>query len=182
MNDQELSVIISGCIANKRKAQEQLYLHFYPAMYRLCMRYLRSDDLVPEALNTGFLKVFTNIKTYNETKGNLQGWVNAIMIRSCIDLQRSEMRFQQHDDITEKDNVAPLSPDALNRLYAADLLSYIRELPQASQLVFNLYEVDGFDHGEIAAMLNISQSTSRWHLSAAKQLLREKINTNKVRS
>ncbi|MFD0750640.1 RNA polymerase sigma factor [Mucilaginibacter calamicampi] len=178
MNDKELSVVIAGCVANKRKAQQQLYLLFYQRMWRLCMRYLRVDDLVPEALNAGFLKVFTNIKTYHNEKGNLENWVAAIMIRCCIDLQRSEMRFQYHDDITETDNVMPISPDALNNLYAADLLRYIRELPPASQAVFNLYEVDGFDHAEIAAMLNITESTSRWHLSSAKKTLRQELIKN----
>ena len=62
MNDKELSVVIAGCVANKRKAQQQLYLLLYQRMSRLCMRYLRVDELVPEALNAGFLKVFTNIK------------------------------------------------------------------------------------------------------------------------
>jgi RNA polymerase sigma factor (sigma-70 family) len=178
MDEKELSVIIAGCVANKRKAQQQLYLLFYQRMYRLCMRYLRDDGLVPEALNAGFMKVFTNIKTYICNKGNLDSWIAAIMIRCCIDLQRSEMRFQYHDDITETDDLVPISPDALNNLYAADLLRYIRELPPASQAVFNLYEVDGFDHGEIAAMLNITESTSRWNLSSAKKQLREKLTQN----
>ncbi|MCC8426084.1 RNA polymerase sigma factor [Mucilaginibacter sp. UR6-11] len=176
MDDQTLSILISGCMANKRKAQEELYLIFYPGMYRLCMRYLRSDDLVPEALNTGFLKVFTKITSYHEAKGNLKGWISAIMIRSCIDLQRSELRFQHYEDITEANNTPHLSPDALDRLYAADLLAYVRALPPASQMVFNLYEVDGFDHGEIATILGISASTSRWHLTSAKQQLRQLIN------
>jgi len=177
MNDKELSATIAGCIANKRKAQEQLYLLFYQRMYRLCARYLRTDDLVPEALNSGFLKVFTNINTYRPDKGSIDNWIAAIMIRSCIDLQRSEMRFQFHDDITATDDLASISPDALSGLYAADLLRYIRELPQASQTVFNLYEIDGFSHAEIATMLNIAESTSRWHLSLAKQQLRDRINS-----
>lgn len=139
------------------------------------MRYLRSDELVPEALNSGFLKVFTKISTFDATKAAFSAWLNAIMIRSCIDLQRSELRFQYHEDITERDHMVQLPPDALQQLYAADLLQHIRALPRASQMVFNLYEVDGFDHNEIATMLGISASTSRWHLSAAKQTLRERI-------
>lgn len=173
MKDQELSATIIGCVANKRKAQEKLYLAYYPAMYRLCRRYLRSDGLVSEALNTGFLKVFTKMAAFNANKADFSSWLNAIMIRCCIDLQRSELRFQYHEDITESDHLVQLSPDALQQLYATDLLRYVRALPQASQMVFNLYEVDGFDHNEIAAMLGISASTSRWHLSFAKQKLRE---------
>lgn len=176
MEDKKLSDLINGCIANKRKAQEKLYLLFYPGMYRLCMRYLRSDSLVPEALNSGFLKVFTKISTYQQAKGNFEAWLAAIMIRCCIDLQRSELRFQYHDDITESNQVDQFLSDTLERLYAADLLAHVRALPPASQMVFNLYEIDGFDHAEIASLLNITESTSRWHLSSAKKLLRDRIN------
>jgi RNA polymerase sigma factor (sigma-70 family) len=176
MKDQELSEIIRECIANKRKAQEKLYLAYYPAMYRLCMRYLRSDDLVSEALNAGFLKVFTKINAFDSAKADFSTWLNAIMIRSCIDLQRSELRFQQYENVAGSEHRTQIAPDVLAQLYAADLLQHIRALPQASQMVFNLYEVDGFDHSEIATMLGISASTSRWHLSFAKQQLRERIN------
>ncbi|HVS91151.1 MAG TPA: sigma-70 family RNA polymerase sigma factor [Mucilaginibacter sp.] len=173
MNEQELRDIIAGCMANKRKAQERLYLAYYQTMYRLCMRYLRSDNLVPEALNTGFLKVFTKIDSFDSSKADFRPWLNAIMIRSCIDLQRSELRFQYHDEITESDPILQLPPDALQQLYAGDLLQQVRLLPSTSQMVFNLYEVDGYDHNEIAGMFNISPSTSRWHLSFAKQQLRQ---------
>jgi len=177
MDEKQLLFLIEGCIANKRKAQEEIYRLFYQAMYRLCMRYLRSDDLVPEALNAGFLKAFTNIKKYDDAKGSFSTWLSAIIVRSCIDLYRSELRFQGHDDIALTDNTPLLPPDVLDRLYVADLLCYVRALPSASQVVFNLYEVDGYDHGEIATMLNISESTSRWHLSAAKKQLRNMIGT-----
>lgn len=182
MNDQELKLIIDDCVANKRKAQEKLYRLFYPAMYRLCMRYLRADDLVPEALNAGFMKVFTNVQTFDSSKGNFSGWMATIMVRSCIDLQRSELRFQQHDDIAEADHIEQFSHGALEHLYATDLLSYIRILPPASRAVFNLYEIDGFDHAEIADMLAISEVTSRWHLSSAKKQLRGLLSPKKEAS
>jgi len=40
-------------------------------------------------------------------------------------------------------------------------------------VVFCLFEIDGFQHKEIATLLDISEGTSRWHLSEAKKRLRK---------
>jgi RNA polymerase sigma-70 factor (ECF subfamily) len=41
--------------------------------------------------------------------------------------------------------------------------------------VFNLYVFEEFTHSEIAYKLGISAGTSKWHLSNARKVLREKI-------
>ncbi|MBK9017697.1 MAG: sigma-70 family RNA polymerase sigma factor [Saprospiraceae bacterium] len=49
----------------------------------------------------------------------------------------------------------------------------IRSLPPMSQKVFNLFAIDGYGHLEIGELLGISDGTSKWHLSFARQRLRE---------
>jgi RNA polymerase sigma-70 factor (ECF subfamily) len=39
--------------------------------------------------------------------------------------------------------------------------------------VFRLYAIEGYAHAEIATLLNMSEGTSKWHLSTARQRLRE---------
>jgi RNA polymerase sigma-70 factor (ECF subfamily) len=41
--------------------------------------------------------------------------------------------------------------------------------------VFNLYVIDGYSHREIGELLDMSEGTSKWHLSTARKLLREKL-------
>jgi RNA polymerase sigma-70 factor (ECF subfamily) len=50
-------------------------------------------------------------------------------------------------------------------------------LPFATQTVFNLSVLDGFTHKEISEQLNISEGTSRWHLTEAKKKLRVLLET-----
>lgn len=166
------SKLISGCKANERTAQEGLYKLFYAEMLRVCYTYLKSDDLSREALNTGFLKIFRNIATFDEQKGELGGWIRTIMVRTCIDLGRKESRFNTNiTDIEDSQDIF-MPPAILDKLYAEDLLNYLRMLPTATRLVFNLSVIEGYNHKEIAEQLNIGESTSRWHLSEAKKLLR----------
>ena len=166
------SRLIKGCKANERSAQEGLYKLFYAEMLRVCYRYLKSDQLANEALNSGFLKVFQNIGLYEEQKGELGAWIRTIMVRTCIDMVRQEARFSNIQAEADSIEDVFVPPAILDKLYAEDLLKQIRLLPHATQLVFNLSVLDGYTHKEIGEQLNISESTSRWHLSEAKKQLR----------
>ncbi len=162
--------LIEGCISNNRDAQEALYKQCYAELLRLCMRYLKDDDLAKDALNMGFLKVFNCIEEYNVAKGKFMPWIKTIMIRTCIDLQRKEFRLKQLHMQNEVDE--EIHPSVFDKLYAEDILLAIRKLPAATQAVFNLSVIDGYSHHEIGQMLAIGESTSRWHLSTAKKQLR----------
>lgn len=166
-------------MANERSAQEDLYKLFYAEMMRLCYRYLKSDDLAKEALNAGFLKVFQNIGSFDVHKGELNTWIKTIMVRTCIDLNRKELKFTTEKDIDGEAEEVFVLPSILQKLYAEDLVKSIRTLPAATRLVFNLYVVDGYSHKEISEQLKISESTSRWHLTEAKKQLRELLKASK---
>ncbi len=166
------SRLVKRCKANERSAQEDLYKLFYAEMLRLCYRYLKSNELSGEALNTGFLKVFQNISTFDMQKGDLGVWIRTIMVRTCIDLGRKEAKFQETGNGDEETAALFITPEILDKLYAQDLIKVIRLLPAATQLVFNLSVIEGYSHKEIGEQLQISESTSRWHLSEAKKQLR----------
>lgn len=167
--------LIKGCIKNNRTAQEELYKFFYADMLRVCLSYLRDKELAKEAFNTGFLKVFQSIKNFDSGKGELGGWIRRIMIFTAIDLCRSEMKFNSAAIPDDDDGAFFIAPEALDKLYFADILQQVQQLPLATQTVFNLSVIDGFSHKEISEQLGISEGTSRWHLSEAKKQLKERL-------
>jgi len=172
LSKKQVTKLVEGCIGNERAAQESLYRHFYAQMLRICYRYLKTKDLAQEALNEGFLKIFQNIKTYDAQKGDLGAWVRTIIIRTAIDFSRKELKFntEAYDDQDSDDFF--IEPTVLNKLYAEDLLKTIRQLPDATRVIFNLSVIDGYTHKEIGEQLNITEGTSRWHLADGKKKLR----------
>jgi RNA polymerase sigma-70 factor (ECF subfamily) len=48
----------------------------------------------------------------------------------------------------------------------------IEVLPEGAKLVFVLYDVEGYQHEEIAGMLGISSGTSKAQLHRARMILR----------
>ena len=164
--------LVNGCIKNDRLAQGALYKLFHADMLKVCYNYLPNRELAKEAFNLGFLKVFKSIQNFEFEKGDLGGWIRKIMIFTSIDLLRKELKFNTLEIIEKIENEIIISPTILEKLFFEDILQKIKQLPQATQLVFNLSVIDGFTHKEISEKLNISEGTSRWHLAEAKSKLR----------
>ena len=67
--------------------------------------------------------------------------------------------------------------EAIQRMGSSELLKLIQKLPMATQTVFNLYVIEGYNHREIGDILGISDGTSKWHLSEARRLLKQLLLT-----
>ena len=127
-----------------------------------------------QVLNDGFLKVFKSIKTYDSSKANIYTWIRKIMINTAIDFLRKKP-IVYTNDISAILETTPIDNKAIQQMDADELLGLIKRLPRATQLVFNLYTVEGYNHREIAEMLQISEGTSKWHLSEARKQLKNSI-------
>jgi RNA polymerase sigma-70 factor (ECF subfamily) len=170
---------IDGCIKNDRRAQEALYKAYYRAMVSLCLRYTGSSADAVDALNNGFFKVFKNIQQYDRKKGSLYTWIRILVINSCLDLIKQKEKIKSAQELEEGMEVA-IPAGVLEKIEADELLSMIRRLPPATGAVFNLFAIEGFSHKEIAAMMHISEGTSKWHLSEARRKLQSMIQPQNI--
>ncbi len=59
---------------------------------------------------------------------------------------------------------------------AEDLMKLLYKLPDGCRTVFNLYVVEGYAHKEIAAMLDISEGTSKSQLNFSRKKLQELVH------
>jgi RNA polymerase sigma factor (sigma-70 family) len=171
--------LINGCIGNNRRAQEHLYKKFYGPMASICLRYTRNHEDAIEVLHNGFLKVFKNIHTYNAGKASLYTWIRTIIINSAIDFVRQRGKFHTHIELERVEEPA-IDADAIQRMSSNELLLLVQQLTPATQTVFNLYVVEGYNHREIANLLGISEGTSKWHLSEARKQLQKLLKTLQV--
>lgn len=143
------------------------------------MRYEKDDDSAKDLLNQGFLKILTNLKKYNQDVP-FEPWIKRIMINVVIDNYRKNAKYKEQIWSEENEKLEYLSNETINneadeQFSAEELERMIRSLPEASQKIFNLYAIDGYNHKEIAAMLKISDGTSKWHLSFARKKLKAMI-------
>lgn len=174
----DIQDIINGCIENDRAAQEKLYRQFYPKMMAMVKRYFPQNEQAEEILNNGFLKAFQKIHTF-QFKGSFEGWLRKIVFHSVSDYVKANMKYKNHITSLEDKEFYIGTEDADNMTYQ-ELLNLIKELPDTARFVFNMYVMERMPHKEIGAALNISEGTSKWHLSEARKFLRARITALKL--
>jgi RNA polymerase sigma factor (sigma-70 family) len=144
-------------------------------MMTICVRYTKNEADALEVLNTGFYKVYKNIDKYDGQKATLYTWIRTIVINSCLNFIKSRESRSAWQTLDQATSVH-LSPDVFGKMNSAEILHLVRQLPPATQAVFNLYVMEGYNHREIAGLLGISDGTSKWHLSEARRILQQQIN------
>ena len=171
----EYSRLIKKSIKNDRGAQHQLFDMFSSKMLGVCRRYLKNQDLAEEVMLTGFLKVFTNLKNFNND-GSFEGWIRRIMVNESISQLRKEKKLHFLAE-TEIENSAMHSTSLETELEVDEIQKLIDTLPDGYKTVFVLYAVEGYKHSEIAELLQISESTSKTQLFKARKSLQKMVNT-----
>lgn len=162
--------MVEGCAANDRRAQEALYRHFFPEMLRMCRRYTRDENTAMEIVNNGMMRVFKKIHTF-AFKGSLEGWIRRLVYHSMADYFREQSRYLNFLVLDDYERTLANTHD--EPFFEEDILRAVRSLPPVSQEVFRLYAIEGYSHAEIAESLQMSEGTSKWHLSTARHRLRE---------
>lgn len=182
-NKDKLNKILDGCLLNKRKYQEELFKLFYGKMLGVSMRYTKDQDTAKEIVQTGFIKVFEKLESF-DNKGNFEGWIKRIIINNAIDHIRKAKSNPYVNDLNEDYTLANEEEDdfleeeiELSQLKNELIIKAIQQLSPAYQTVFNLYVIEDYSHKEIAEMLNISEGTSKSNLSKAKVNLQKILKT-----
>jgi len=163
--------IVSNCKTGSLKYQELLYKQFYGYAMGIALRYSITRDDALEVVNDAFIKVFNSIKNYNSDRP-FKAWLRTIVVNTAIDRRRKELKFQLHVEIDNVMLPGNNNNNAIENLNAQDILKLMQQLPTVQLTIFNLYEVDGYNHDEISKMLAMPESSSRVYLSRAKEKLR----------
>ncbi|HKJ06061.1 MAG TPA: sigma-70 family RNA polymerase sigma factor [Flavobacteriaceae bacterium] len=165
--------LVKDCKRNKAKAQMQLYDMYCQAMFKIAFRYVKDEHIAEDVMQDAFIKVFKNIKSY-KGEVTIGAWIKKIVINQSLDYLKKrqielvsidETQLQIADDnwnVNEKTNVK-----VVYRL--------INNLPEKYKVVLSLYLIEGYDHQEIAQVLNITEVASRSQLMRGKNKLKQQL-------
>lgn len=131
--------------------------------YNLLGNRTDAEDAVQET----FLKVHRSWDTFRGG-ASLSTWAFRILVNTCRDMGRKRKRRPIEDTGVDA-GYSPVSTAGLELRRALDRLTERR------RDVFLLYEVEGFKHAEIGAILEISEPMSKLLLFEAKRELRERL-------
>ncbi len=169
--------VIEKCRRGDTKAQFELYKLYYKPMYNICLRMVGNTIEAEDVMQEAFLKAFTKIDTY-EGKVSFGAWLKKIVINRSLDqLKKRKAKFVElSEKIPDEErgslNISEINVDRLKKA--------IQQLPDGYRVVLSLYLLEGFDHEEIAQILDISNSSSRTQYLRAKQKLRQMVQKEEL--
>jgi RNA polymerase sigma factor (sigma-70 family) len=168
-----LNTIYDRCKKGEPKAQRELYELFKNRLMGLCRRYTRNREEAEDVLQESFIKIFSKFHQVTSVD-KAESWMKSVAVRTSIDHYHKVRKDKQ---LYETNDAAVLNVEVSSIETVSDeyLVALINHLPDKCRVVFNLFEIEGYSHTEIAAMMNITESTSRSQLHYAKSLLKEKL-------
>jgi RNA polymerase sigma factor (sigma-70 family) len=172
-------LMLAGCLKNNAAAQEALYARFSPRMLGVCYRFGKNREDAEDMLQEGFIKVFTQMHQYRN-EGALEGWIRRIIVHTCINHLKKNKKFSESLDIIHANSMHINEEMIPSIMQAKQVVECIRMLPLGYRTVLNLYAIEGYPHKEIAAILDIEESTSRSQYTRAKAMLEEILIRKKI--
>lgn len=157
----------------ERMAQKALFDLYSKAIFNIGIRLLGNREDAADLTQDTFIEAFTKLDQF-AYKATFGAWIKRIMVNRSVNfLQRNKIFSDLETDLIELEEED--YSENIDQLMI-QLNSSLQDLPEGCRVIFTLYYFEGYDHGEISTILNISESTSKSQLSRAKSLLRDLIN------
>ncbi|MBN2862849.1 MAG: sigma-70 family RNA polymerase sigma factor [Bacteroidales bacterium] len=165
--------LLDGCKVGDQKAQFQIYKLYYKAMYNTSLRIVNDTMEAEDVMQEAFLSAFEKIDTYSGTV-SFGAWLKKIVVNRSLDaLSKRKAVFEDiehHAGLRDESTEDTMNDDEIE-IRIGEIKEAMERLPDGYRVILSLYLLEGYDHDEIAEILNISSSTSRSQLSRAKQKL-----------
>jgi RNA polymerase sigma factor (sigma-70 family) len=166
--------LIEECRKGSIKAQFRLYNQYSKAMFNLAYRMMNNREDAEDILQETFIECFRNLGSFR-FESTFGVWLKRIAINRCINqLRKKKIDFICYE--TLPDNIPEEDPEVVYD--TGKIFRAIELLPDGYRIILTLYLLEGYDHGEIAQILGISESTSKSQYSRAKDKLRNLLLKN----
>lgn len=156
-------------------AFEAVYRAHAGRVYALCLRMSGDAVHARELLQDVFVRAWERLATFRGESA-FGTWlhrlaVNVVLMDRRIAARRAEDALEPSPGVE-----LPLPARSAPAGLRLDLEQAIAALPPMARQVLILFDIEGYEHKEIAAMLGIADGTSKAHLFRAHRLLREALD------
>ena len=162
---------ILQCADGNRTAQKVFFEQLFTPMFRVCLRYVSTNEDAEDCAMKGFVKAFQHLPHFKyDGEGSVQKWLRRIMVNECLMHLRRKNNLMLYAEDAAMNVERPA--DILLKTDAEELNSLIMQLPAGYRTVFNLFAIDGYSHKEIGGILHINENTSKSQFNKAKMRLK----------
>lgn len=140
-----------------------IYDRYAAACYNLALRVLGERAAAEDLVQDVFLKMFDSVRGFRGD-APFGAWLKRMTANATIDVLRRQQRFDGNDPQALFDGVPAPDPQAEDQV---DMWSLLMRLPPRARAIVVLHEVEGYTHGELAALFGQSESYSKSVLARA---------------
>jgi RNA polymerase sigma-70 factor (ECF subfamily) len=153
------------------------------ALYRVAYSVLRNSSDAEDAVQEAFLRVLRHRDTLDEVRDH-RVWLIRIVWNIVLDRKRRAKTRPETDDVSELARVLPSKGLSAEELAAASehharVLACVEQLPTKEREVLLLSAFEELTSVEIAAVLDITESSVRSRLFRARNLMAELLDHNR---
>jgi RNA polymerase sigma-70 factor (ECF subfamily) len=165
--------LVARCRKGDLSAFETIYQRHSTPLFNLAYRMVGNASDAEDLLQEIFLVAHKKLSTY-QGQAALSTWLYRVATNRCLDYLRSRANRNQSKTDSLDEKPAPLpAPPRESTVARLDLERCIAELPDSYRAAFLLYDVEGFDHREVAEMLGIAEGTSKSLVHKARLKIRD---------
>ena len=172
--------IIEACKKGDERQKYKLYQLYSKAMFNVCFRMMNNREEAEDMLQEAFTQAFMKLDSFRFESG-FGAWLKRIVINTCINAKNKrkvEMTFIDEMRLFDQPEQNDNSEEEL-QLTVAGITKAMEKLPEGGRIIFSLYLLEGYDHGEISQILNITESTSKSQFMRAKRRIVEILKDQK---
>lgn len=146
------------------RAFEILYNHYFPRIYGYVIKRVGNKETAEDIVSTTFMKVFTNLKGYNQQGYTFGAWVYKIATNNLIDYYRKKGRTKEFgtdklpDKPDERERPEDYAEKAQDKVVVEKVLS---KLNKKYQKILHYKFFAELSHKEISVCMQISESNAR---------------------
>jgi len=177
--------LLGRAAAGDHGAFGEIYSLHKRRIYSLCLRMVGNPADAEDLTQEAFLQLHRKIATFRGESA-FSTWLHRLTINVVLmRLRKKGLQLISLDEAME-----PTTEERPGRSFGADDLSLtgaidrmalqraIDDLPAGYRLIFMLHDIEGYEHNEIADMLNCSIGNSKSQLHKARLKLREALRVH----
>lgn len=153
---------------------ENLYHHYSPKIFRLCLGYFNDVHQAKDITQETFITVFEQLKNL-KNQNNISGWIFKIATNKCLRQIENENRKQSVYNYDFSLHETKEVPDLEENF--ANLQKYIFELEEIDRIIIGLY-LEDLTQLKIADIVGLSHGNIRVKIHRIKENLAKKMKTN----
>jgi RNA polymerase sigma-70 factor, ECF subfamily len=170
--------LVARAQAGDQTAFRDLYRQHAGRVYALCLRLTGDGREAEDRTQDVFVRLWDKLRSFRGESA-FSSWLHRLAVNVVLNERRTTVRRERRVVPVEDPSMAAgaqhAAPLAQGAGLGIDLERALAELPDGAREVFVLFDIEGYGHGEIAALMGIAEGTSKAQLFRARRLLREKL-------